>query len=50
MVATELWRYAAPVPIPISVNMFGALLTIDLHARSKNGQPAQSTTGVASSH
>ena len=28
--------------------MFGLRLTIDVHARSKNGQPAQNTTGVAS--
>ena len=27
--------------------MFGLRLTIDAHARSKNGQPAQKTTGVA---
>ena len=28
--------------------MFGLRFTIDAHARSKNGQPAQNTTGVAS--
>ena len=27
--------------------MFGLRLTSDAHARSKNGRPAQSTTGVA---
>ena len=37
-----------PTPIAISVNMFGLRLTIDAHARTKNGQPAQKTTGVAS--
>src|SRR5687768_14474198 len=33
--------------MPISVNMFGERLTIDAHIRSKNGQPAHQTTGVA---
>ena len=28
------------------MNMFGLRLTIEAHARSKNGQPPQSTTGV----
>ena len=32
----------------ISVHMFGLRLTIELQPRRKNGQPAQSTTGVAS--
>jgi hypothetical protein len=31
----------------MSVNMFGERLTIEAQPRSKNGQPAQSTTGVA---
>ena len=31
----------------ISVNMFRWPVTSDLNPRSKNGQPAQSTTGVA---
>src|SRR6185437_7612267 len=35
-------------PRPISVNMFGARCTIEFQARSKNGQPPHSTTGVAS--
>src|ERR1700730_2034451 len=47
-VAAPLSRYAAPVPNPISVNMFGLRLTTDAQKRSKNGQPPQSTTGVAS--
>ena len=32
----------------MSVNMFGLRFTTDAQARSKNGQPAQNTTGVAS--
>ena len=47
-VAAALYAYAAPTPIPISVNMFGLTATIDRHMRSKNGQPHQNTTGVAS--
>src|SRR3954452_5533631 len=31
----------------ISVNMFGLRLTSDIQPRTKNGQPAQTTTGVA---
>src|SRR4051812_23262767 len=31
----------------INVNMFGERCTIDCQPRSKNGQPHQSTTGVA---
>src|SRR5262245_33303941 len=37
---------AAPVPMPISVNMFGLRLTNDAHIRSKNGAPHHSTTGI----
>jgi hypothetical protein len=37
-----------PVPIAISVNMFGLRFTTEAAARLKNGQPAHSTTGVAS--
>ena len=36
-----------PVPRAISVNMLRLRLTSDAQPRSKNGQPAQSTTGVA---
>ena len=32
----------------MNVNMFGLRFTIDIHARSKNGHPAQNTTGVDS--
>src|SRR5262245_6890671 len=32
----------------MSVNMLGLRFTNDAHARSKNGHPAQKTTGVAS--
>ena len=35
------------VPRPINVNMLGFQVTIDFHPRTKNGQPPQSTTGVA---
>src|SRR5437764_14839579 len=34
--------------MPMSVNMFRCRETIDAAARTKNGQPHQSTTGVAS--
>ena len=37
-----------PVPSAISVNMFRWRLTTDGQPRTKNGQPPQSTTGVAS--
>src|SRR5215469_7045174 len=33
--------------MPISVNMFGLRLTSEAQKRLKNGQPPQSTTGVA---
>src|ERR1700740_3852382 len=46
-VVTTLSRYAAPVPSPISVNMFGLRLTSEAQKRWKNGQPPHSTTGVA---
>src|SRR5713226_4226634 len=46
-VATKLSKYAAPVPRPISVNIFGLRLTSDDQKRSKKGQPPQRTTGVA---
>ena len=50
IVATTLKTYAAPVPMAISVNMFGERCTIDCQPRSKNGQPHHSTTGVASAN
>jgi hypothetical protein len=37
-----------PVPSAISVNMLSLRVTSDRQPRTKNGQPAQSTTGVAS--
>src|SRR4029079_11992296 len=46
-VATALKTYAALMPSAISVNMFGLRLTTEIQARSKNGHPAQKTTGVA---
>src|SRR5207249_5669328 len=46
-VAATLSEYAAPVPRPISVNIFGLRLTSEDQKRSKNGQPPQRTTGVA---
>src|ERR1700689_4845778 len=49
-VAAVLYRYATPVPIPISVNMLGLRLTSERQKRWKNGQPPQSTTGVASAN
>src|SRR3977135_3328359 len=36
-----------PTPRPINVNMFRLRVTRDRHPRTKNGQPPQSTTGVA---
>src|SRR3712207_6990333 len=45
---TTLFRsYETATPRPMSVNMFRLRLTTELHARSKNGQPPQRTTGVA---
>src|SRR5580704_3227355 len=41
-----LKRYAALVPREINVNMFGLRFITDLLAFSRNGQPAQRTTGV----
>jgi hypothetical protein len=48
-VAIMLYDQATPVPMAIRVNMLRLRLTSDAQPRSKNGQPAQSTTGVASS-
>ncbi len=47
MVATTLKAYAAPAPSAINVNMLKLRRTIDATPRSKKGQPAQRTTGVA---
>src|SRR5205823_14490787 len=49
-VVATLSRYAALVPKPISVNMFGLRLTSDAQKRSKNGQPPHNTTGVANAN
>src|SRR5665213_3436186 len=46
--ATTLNSQAAAVPRPIRLNMLSCQVLNDAHARSKNGQPAQSTTGVLS--
>src|SRR5829696_9674375 len=46
--ANTLNAYAAPVPSPIRLNMLRFHERNDAHARSKNGLPHQSTTGVAS--
>ena len=45
--ANTLYANAAPVPRAISVNMFRLRVTSDCQPRAKNGQPPQSTTGVA---
>jgi hypothetical protein len=45
--ATTLKAKAAPVPIAISENMFKLRFFTDASARTKNGHPAHSTTGVA---
>ena len=49
-VAITLYPQATPVPIAINVNMLRPRLRSDAHARSKNGQPAHKTTGVASTN
>src|SRR5262245_20495674 len=46
-VATIENSHALPVPSAISVNMLRLRLTSDCQPRTKNGHPAQSTTGVA---
>ena len=45
--ATKLNKYAAAVPMPIRLNILRWPVLKDATARSKNGQPAHSTTGVA---
>ena len=47
MVANALYAQATTVPIAISVNMLRLRVRIDWSARTMNGQPAHSTTGVA---
>ncbi len=47
-VATTLNSHATPVPIAISVNMFRFMVRTEAQPRAKNGHPAHSTTGVAS--
>ena len=47
-VATTLYSQATPVPIAISVNMLRLRVRSDAQPRTKNGHPAHSTTGVAS--
>src|SRR6186997_3165503 len=46
-VATILYSQAAPVPMAIRVNMLRLRDATDCAPRTKNGQPAHSTTGVA---
>src|SRR3546814_9469745 len=48
IVATTREPNAAVTPMPISVHMLGLRLRIDCTQRSRNGQPAQSTTGTVS--
>ncbi len=42
-----LYNHATPVPIAIRVNMFRLRLRTEAHPRTKKGQPAHNTTGVA---
>ena len=49
-IATALKSHATPTPIAMSVNMFRCRLTSDRQPRTKNGQPAHSTTGVLSAN
>ena len=46
-VAAMLYIQATPVPIAIRVNMLRWPLFTEAQPRSKNGQPAHRTTGVA---
>ena len=43
-----LKTHATPVPMAISVNMLRLRVFREAQPRSKNGQPAHNTTGVAS--
>ena len=47
--AYRLKKYAAATPSPIRLNMLSCHVRKERQPRSRNGQPAQSTTGVASS-
>ncbi|GMA21664.1 hypothetical protein GCM10025862_36850 [Arsenicicoccus piscis] len=47
-VATTLKSQATPVPIAMRVNMLRLRLRTDSQPRTKKGQPAHNTTGVAS--
>lgn len=47
-VATTENSHATPVPIAMSVNMLRFRVRTDAQPRTKNGHPAHSTTGVAS--
>lgn len=44
--ATTLYSQATPVPIAMSVNILRERCLTEYQPRWKNGQPAQSTTGV----
>ena len=46
--ATTLNNHATPVPIAIKVNMLSFMVRTETAPRTKKGQPAHSTTGVAS--
>ena len=48
--ANRLYSQAAPVPMAIRVNMFRLRRKMEFQPRWKNGHPAHSTTGVASSN
>src|SRR5260370_10812536 len=45
--AATLKPYAVPTPSAIRVNMFRWRVRSEFQPRTKNGQPAQRTTGVA---
>ena len=47
-VLSDLYMYAAKMPVAISVNMFRLRWTSEAQPRSSSGHPAHSTTGVAS--
>ena len=46
-VATTLNSQATPVPIAMRVNMFSLIVRTEAQPRTKNGDPAHRTTGVA---
>ena len=45
--AYRLKKYAAATPSPMRLNMLSCHVRKERQPRSRNGQPAQSTTGVA---